>query len=257
VIVEKLCMKTGEYLDLERVVGYKEKYGLRIILDESFSIPFLYQSINGLSHNRKRKANNRKDSSNKATHPPKHHPKEFLIKDAQGSSKSVADQSKTSIQSIDQSDKISKFIYKDISLETSFYKSVDIIIGSLCLGYPSNGGFVCGSKYSVDYQRINSNSYVFSASVPAFLTQASLLFIDTNLPYNKLKRLIDFAFKNINNIVSDPSSPILLIKSDKSKQEDLDKLGILTKYQDGVIRVCLNIESTTKEIRELARVINK
>lgn len=46
---------------------------------------------------------------------------------------------------------------------------VDMIIGSLSGPLCAGGGFCAGSKPVVDHQRISSNSYTFSAALPALL----------------------------------------------------------------------------------------
>jgi serine palmitoyltransferase len=45
---------------------------------------------------------------------------------------------------------------------------VDIMTGALCTSMASVGGFSTGSQHVVDYQRINSAGYVFSASAPPY-----------------------------------------------------------------------------------------
>jgi len=73
----------------------------------------------------------------------------------------------------------------DDSLSFSFLElqkeAVDILIGSLSYSLCSAGGFVAGSEHSVDYQRLLSPSYCFSASLPAFLTKNALLNLKKDL----------------------------------------------------------------------------
>ncbi|KAI5126880.1 serine palmitoyltransferase [Nematocida parisii] len=52
---------------------------------------------------------------------------------------------------------------------------VDLRIGSLSTGFGSAGGFCVGSKEASDLQRLSSLAYCFSASLPAYLSQAALL----------------------------------------------------------------------------------
>ncbi|OQR83788.1 serine palmitoyltransferase [Achlya hypogyna] len=47
-------------------------------------------------------------------------------------------------------------------------ESIDILCGSLCTSLAGVGGFSTGSQHVVDYQRINSAGYVFSASAPPY-----------------------------------------------------------------------------------------
>ncbi|XP_077301459.1 uncharacterized protein LOC143922061 [Arctopsyche grandis] len=82
-----------------KLVELKTRFGFRIILDESYTIPFMYQA-----------------PENK-----------------------------------------------------ELYKSIDLIIGSLSHGYPTNGGFCVGCKEAIEFQRLSGSGYVFSASLPAYL----------------------------------------------------------------------------------------
>jgi serine palmitoyltransferase len=55
---------------------------------------------------------------------------------------------------------------------------VDIIMGSLANALCSSGGFCAGSVEIVDHQRLGSNAYVFSASLPAMLAVCALRGLD-------------------------------------------------------------------------------
>jgi serine palmitoyltransferase len=49
-------------------------------------------------------------------------------------------------------------------------KEIDFITGSLSNAFASTGGFCAGSRVIVDHQRLSSQGYCFSASLPAVLT---------------------------------------------------------------------------------------
>lgn len=147
-IIEKVAKNTGEIIDIKQLLQLKEKHSLRIILDETFSIPFLYQQPG------------------------------------------------------------------DVEL----YSNIDLVIGSLSHGYPTNGAFCVGCKEAIEYQRLSGSAYVFSASLPAFLSKAAMLMLDEKLDYNQLKENVKFAFENLKNVISDESHPVILIEVD-----DLDR----------------------------------
>lgn len=51
--------------------------------------------------------------------------------------------------------------------------NVEMLVGSLAHTLCASGGFCAGSKEVVEHQRISSNSYVFSAALPAMLSVAA------------------------------------------------------------------------------------
>ena len=64
-------------------------------------------------------------------------------------------------------------------------KEIDIIVGSLALSIGAGGGFCAGSVQIVDHQRLSSQAYCFSASMPAILTSNALLVIKNYLSNGK------------------------------------------------------------------------
>lgn len=186
VIIEKFGKNTGIIADIKEIVRLRSKFGFRVILDESFSMPFLYQ---------------------------------------------VSDED---------------------------YKDIDIIIGSLCHGYPSNGAFSCGSIDVIEYQRLSGAGYVFSASLPAFLTKAAICFINYEINYKEIKYKIEIAFKYIKNIISDRKSPILLIqvKDSEVAQHELRSKGYIFGTNGEYLRLCLNVDISEEIIRDVAEILN-
>lgn len=186
VIIEKFGKNTGVVANMGEIVRLRSKFGFRVIVDESFSMPFLYQTC----------------------------PED--------------------------------------------YKDIDIIIGSLCHGYPSNGAFSCGSIDVIEYQRLSGVGYVFSASLPAFLTRAAICFINHEINYEKIKDKIETAFKYIKNIISDRRSPILLIevKDSKAAQQELRSRGYVVGVNGEYLRVCLNEDVPEETLREVGKILN-
>lgn len=78
--------------------------------------------------------------------------------------------------------------------------SVDLTIGSLATAFGSSGGFVLGDSVMSQHQRIGSNAYCFSASLPAYTTTCAVKVMEimeqdnsavTSL-HNLSKRMYDF-----------------------------------------------------------------
>lgn len=143
--------------------------------------------------------------------------------------------------------------------EEDAMKDIDIIIGSLGLGFPCNGGFSSGPRHIATYQRLGSSSYVFSASIPAFLVESAYLMLNEELDYHSLAAKINYSRFIIKNIVSHKHSPILLIQSDytdilyRKLQENGFGVGVNGKY----IRIIINTETKEEDIKSIAEVIKK
>ena len=74
--------------------------------------------------------------------------------------------------------------------------NVDIIVGSLAHSFGAGGGFCAGSVQIVDHQRLSSQAYCFSASLPAILTTTALLTMEMMQdPNQKL-------FKNLSELIT-------------------------------------------------------
>lgn len=188
VIVERIGKNTGELVDLELLVRWKNEYGFRIILDEGYSIPYLYQRPTNIE------------------------------------------------------------IYKDI----------DLIMGSLCLGYPTNGGFCIGNKEAIEYQILSGTGYVFSASLPAFLCKAAMCMMDERIDYSKIHRKIEIAYKNISGIINKINTPVVLIKCDdvEEKYNKIRKEGYVIGRCGEYIRLCLNEETEEEDIKRIGGLLS-
>ena len=106
---------------------------------------------------------------------------------------------------------------------------VDIICGSLSNTLGSVGGYSTGSQLVVDNQRINSASYVFSASAPPFTSAASseALRIIQEEPQlvSELQKMSKSAYdrlldvKNLSMLSTTRGSPMLFLTLPKEWQE--------------------------------------
>ncbi|KAI4292164.1 serine palmitoyltransferase [Pancytospora philotis] len=188
VVVERVGKNSGKMIDLKELIELRRHYGFRIILDESFSMPFLYNAV-----------------------------------------------------------------------DPSDYDEIDVVTGMLCYGYPGTGGFACGSKEAAEYQRLGAHSYVFSASMPAYLSKAALCFLDAELDYDGLRERVASARACLDNVVSVEDSPVLLVRvgDAAAMQQKLRKHGFLTGVNGELLRLCVNVNSKDADFRAVARLIKE
>lgn len=186
-IIERVGKNIGKLIDLGEIVRLKKKYGFRIILDEAYSVPFIYQN-----------------------------PKEYEL-----------------------------------------YSEMDFITGSLSLGYPTNGGFCICSKECLDYQMLSVPAYVFSASLPAFLTKAALCMLSERIDYTKIRDLVRKAHELLPGIVSPEDTPIVLISCEKVDQvhEKLREEGFVVGLCGKYLRLCINEECNVDHLKAVGKII--
>ncbi|KDO30345.1 hypothetical protein SPRG_05056 [Saprolegnia parasitica CBS 223.65] len=114
--------------------------------------------------------------------------------------------------------------------------SIDIICGSLCTSLAGVGGFSTGSQHVVDYQRINSAGYVFSASAPpytsAVCSEAIRLLKNEPSLVAQLKTNAQAAHAALRassalTLLSDPESPVLHVTTANAPLTKEDAAGIV------------------------------
>lgn len=186
-VTERIGKNTGELINLETLVKLKEMYGFRIILDEAYSIPFLYQE----------------------------------------------------------------------PADKSLYSKIDLVMGALCLGYPANGGFCVSCKEAIEYQRLSGAAYVFSASLPAFLSKAVLCMLEERIEYKKLQEKIQIARKHIKDVVSYEKTPILLVKCEDIERsyDQLKSEGYIVGRCGEYLRLCINEESKEEDLKRIGMLL--
>lgn len=174
-------------------------------------------------------------------------------------------------------------------------KNIEVITGALGNGFGAGGGFCIGDKMSIFHQRLNGNGYVFSASLPPFLSacaEAAVDILDENpsLVHTLAAHTTKFhaawneASKNGADdlglyITSLPESPVIhlrLTKGSKDRDADEDLLeeicdhvlnnaNILisrAKYIDKEkflpppsLRICLNAAMETRHVESTVSAI--
>ena len=103
--------------------------------------------------------------------------------------------------------------------ESDRLKSVDFVVGSFSKTYALTGGFICAKKFFIDYLRIFSRTYMFSASMPPLFIAAILSMIELQLETPELiERLrkntqtVVEGIKNVVTFVSKPKIGIIVIR---------------------------------------------
>lgn len=141
--------------------------------------------------------------------------------------------------------------------EKELYADVDIITGALCLGYPSNGGYSIGCNTAIEYQQLSGSSYVFSASLPAFLVKATICMLNATLDYTKIRRKIGIALRCIEGVVSDPDLPMLLVetKDPHAKQRILRDAGYVVGIHGSYLRLCINEDCDDGDLRRMGDLL--
>nr|GMC68593.1 long chain base biosynthesis protein 1-like [Ipomoea batatas] len=109
----------------------------------------------------------------------------------------------------------------------------------------TEGGFCTGSNRVIDHQRLSSSGYVFSASLPPYLASAAIKAIDiieeNPALITKLRENIKILLKGLSGIkgldlVSDPLSPIVFLKLNKSTGSLKSDLQVLEDIADHVLK---------------------
>ncbi|TKY75036.1 Long chain base biosynthesis protein 1 [Spatholobus suberectus] len=123
-------------------------------------------------------------------------------------------------------------------------EKLDIITAAMGHALATEGGFCTGSARIIEHQRFSSG-YVFSASLPPYLASAAITAIDI-LEENpnmitKLKNNIALIWKGLSKmsgftIASNPESPIVYLRLEKSTGSMQDDLHLLEDIAERVLR---------------------
>ncbi|ODV98426.1 hypothetical protein PACTADRAFT_185043 [Pachysolen tannophilus NRRL Y-2460] len=119
---------------------------------------------------------------------------------------------------------------------------IDITVGSMALAFASSGGFCIGETPMINYQKLQSNAYVYSAALPPYCAKVcskALSLIENatsengnsnkiigrlHLKIKKFYKLLS-SDKKLNEcvtIVSEPESPTIHLRISKSIREKLE-----------------------------------
>lgn len=122
---------------------------------------------------------------------------------------------------------------------------IDIVTAAMGHALATEGGFCTGSARVIDHQRLSSSGYVFSASLPPYLASAAITAIDV-LEENpglikKLKANTALLWKGLSDIpglsiASNPESPIVFLKLEKSTGSMKNDLSLLEDIADRVLK---------------------
>ncbi|VVB10039.1 unnamed protein product [Arabis nemorensis] len=124
-------------------------------------------------------------------------------------------------------------------------EKIDVVTAAMGHALATEGGFCTGNTRIIDYQRLSSSGYVFSASLPPYLASAAITAIDV-IDQNpdmliKLKQNIALLWKGLSEIkgmslASNPESPIVFLKLDKSSGSTKDDLLLLEEMADRALK---------------------
>ncbi|POO03437.1 Glycine dehydrogenase (decarboxylating) [Trema orientale] len=124
-------------------------------------------------------------------------------------------------------------------------EKIDIITAAMGHALATEGGFCTGSARVVDHQRLSSSGYVFSASLPPYLASAAITAIDvleeTPGLVTKLKENIAIIWEGLSgiaglSIASNPDSPIVFLKLEKSTGSLKANMDLLQDIADRVLK---------------------
>ncbi|KAG5412649.1 hypothetical protein IGI04_000216 [Brassica rapa subsp. trilocularis] len=102
-------------------------------------------------------------------------------------------------------------------------EKIDVVTAAMGHALATEGGFCTGNARIIDYQRLSSSGYVFSASLPPYLASAAITAIDVIDQNPEFKR-------------PDPESPIVFLKLEKSSGSTKDDLLLLEKMADRALK---------------------
>jgi len=115
-------------------------------------------------------------------------------------------------------------------------QDIEIVIGSLCNTFGGVGGFAVASKIICNHMRLNCTGYVFSASLPPYISASCITAVDIVKEGEDLRKLsknaqyLNEKLKDLKGLStkSDPLSPLIHLYLDQSKgssREDQKFLG--------------------------------
>ncbi|QLG72966.1 hypothetical protein HG535_0E00500 [Zygotorulaspora mrakii] len=84
-------------------------------------------------------------------------------------------------------------------------KSIDMTVGSLATALGSSGAFVLGDKVMAHHQRIGSNAYCFSASLPPYAIKAADKVLEIMNNDNSTVQLLQKLSKQVHQMFSEPT----------------------------------------------------
>ena len=137
----------------------------------------------------------------------------------------------------------------------------DLILGSLvhCIG--AGGGFCAGSVQIVDHQRLSSQAYCFSASMPAILTSTAIQVIQQHLAKGKSLDRLDRLRKNIAifnkaisknlshfDLIGDANSPFRYLVPHEKKQDHCKRIREIAQKSSMILTQAIGIERQAEEI---------
>jgi len=149
-----------------------------------------------------------------------------------------------------------------------------VTVGTYSKALGSNGGFICGNKDFINYLRVMSPQYMFSAALapPSIAAAIASIKILLEEPYRveKLRKNSNLANQILRHLgnISDDDSPVIYLKIG-DKFDPLTAAKLIEEYgffvnpisfpavgiKDSGIRISISSEHTVSDIRRLRSVI--
>jgi len=165
-------------------------------------------------------------------------------------------------------------------------QNIDLISSTLEYSIGSIGGFAVGSSFVIDHQRLSSQSYCFSASLPPLLAAAAIEALNImeendTLLFKTLMNKSIYLHKRLLNIkgyliIADEISPLkhLCLTNSLNTIERLEEIVSFAQTRDIIltiarylndehhlpqpsIRLILNVEMTDEELEFLCTVLQE
>jgi len=119
-------------------------------------------------------------------------------------------------------------------------QEIEFIVGSLSNTLGGTGGFAIGDTMGCNYMRLNCTGYVFSASLPPYISTACMAAIDLvkeGTELTKLRKNIEYfheKFKDVDYLTttSNPLSPLIHLRLKPGDGNNISEQMILSEIID-------------------------
>ncbi|CAB80314.1 serine C-palmitoyltransferase like protein [Arabidopsis thaliana] len=117
-------------------------------------------------------------------------------------------------------------------------EKIDVVTAAMGHALATEGGFCTGNARIIDYQRLSSSGYVFSASLPPYLASAAITAIDVIDQNPDINAGNNAGLSDIKgmSLTSNRESPIVFLKLEKSSGSAKDDLLLLEKMADRALK---------------------
>lgn len=115
-------------------------------------------------------------------------------------------------------------------------KEIDIIIGSFAHYLCSSGAFSTGTSHIMEYQRLSSQAYCFSASLPGILAMNAMQNLHRRLDTAKAQKVANMFRRKFSHeklvVVSSVDSPVIIITKKSTYDEYEQNTSLCPSYSE-------------------------